>query len=171
MEASNLSEISHAAPDHSLLGNIARYYLHGVLLAGIVLLSVMLFASVPRRGEYIPYSMYFFGGALLQITIILGMTFLLLGGVNQVLMSSLWDRGGDQNLASGIRDGLLLHVAMQIMSQPAAITLVTLLNPEHPSADYLLGLAFLVLFSLIYLPAYGFAGRWIGRAFADRART
>ncbi len=48
---------------------------------------------------------------------------------------------------------------------PEAIPLVELLSPDYPYGDPELGFLRLIPLSILYLPAFGSVGKWIGLAF------
>jgi DNA-directed RNA polymerase subunit RPC12/RpoP len=156
-------ELKETSDEISLAGMIWRYALHGftlgtILLGGVIILTVFIVN---------PYSMvYMLVGIPFIGAIYYALMFGLTGGVNQFLAGHIWRIKCEQNIGTGLRDGLILFLLVNL----AALPLIVFMNAM--SLTYMYGLVpvptplqLILLFSLIF-SIYTFVIGAIGRGVA-----
>jgi hypothetical protein len=151
------------------LEKVILYYMHGFFLGVIALLSFFIFQFIPW--QFTPYGIFFTnidGAPLLHTSVLLGLTFVLLGGVNQVLRSHFWRVEVGQNAAIAMIDGFLIHISLQIVTLPGSMLLMAFLAPSSPLYNGQLGFLLVVPLALIYLPIYGAIGRSVPKLLMQR---
>lgn len=147
----------------SLVGMIWRYAQHGfilgaILLGGVVILTV--FMVNPYNMAVMLVGVPFIGA------IYYALLFGLAGGVNQILAEHIWKIKCEQNIGTGLRDGLILFLLVNL----AALPLLVFINAMSLAYMYDLGPTptppqLLLLFSAIF-SIYTFVIGAIGKGVA-----
>ncbi|MFW9833646.1 MAG: hypothetical protein ACFFEK_06600 [Candidatus Thorarchaeota archaeon] len=140
----------------SIVGRISRYFLHGLLL-GVACL-VPLFLGVYTYTSYYMLA-YTLLGPSFTLAIVYGVTFLLLGGLNQAMSKQLWGIETDSNLGTGMRDGFVLFMLFNIAYSPVML-LVTGLTQGfiYPPIPVFNAFLLFIISSSLYLFLFGYLG-------------
>jgi hypothetical protein len=162
-------KLSQIAEHESMVVRVGKYYAHGAVLGIVAFVSFLAFAYPLNTGS--PYYGFWTsisppGGPLLGASLLIGVSFVLLGGSNLAVASLLWESRREQSIGNGMRDGFLIQILIQIVNLPAAIILLAFLHPSSPRFDMVFGLMLAIPAAAIYLPLYGLIGKGITNMFA-----
>ena len=156
-----LEILENDAGNITFLNMILKYLAHGCVLGLVAYISLI--ASFFIGSLWLPALLL---GPVLPTTVVFGLTFLFLGGVNQAAAKQFWNITVESNIATGMRDGFIISVLFNFAFTPVMLAMTA----------YSLGWSwisitpfavFVLFFSSIplYIILLGFIGKWIAGSF------
>ena len=96
------------------------------MLLGFVFIPISIIVQTLMASEsYILFYTIWLTGPMLIFTSIYTIQFAFLGGINQVVSQKLWGTETEQNASSGLRDGVLLSLLLNIPYLPLSLATTT----------------------------------------------